>query len=103
MRLWLDDCCPIPEGFDAWATTTQYAIAHHESGTVVTISLVHDLGDEVEVGSGSMVACWIEEAAASGRLTRQDWRIHSANPVGRQRMEAAVRSAGRQWDLREDH
>lgn len=101
MHLWLDDCRPIPADFDIWAKTAQEAIARLAGGTVELISLDHDLGDEDLVGSGYVVACWIEEAAAAGRLKRLAWRIHSANPVGRQRMEAALRSADRQWDLHE--
>lgn len=95
MRLYLDDERPTPPGWER-ATTAAEAVARLQAGGIVEISLDHDLGPP-EAGTGYDVACWIEEAAATGRLPALLWRIHSANPVGRARMEAALRSAERWW------
>lgn len=98
MRLWLDDLRPAPDGW-THARTQGEAIELLEVGGVVAVSLDHDLGEpESEVGSGYGVACWIEEHAAVGDLARLEWAIHSANPVGRERMRRAMEGAVRFWD-----
>ena len=100
MRVWLDDLRPAPEGW-AHALTQAEAIGLLESGDVTEISLDHDLGEpESEVGSGYGVACWIEEHAAVGDLAPLAWAIHSANPVGRERMRAALVAAVAFWERR---
>ena len=96
IRLWLDDLRAAPEGWHH-ARTAAEAIALLAAGGVVEVSLDHDLGDEPGVGSGYDVACWIEQHAMQGTLQRLDWRIHSANPVGRKKMKAALESAERFW------
>jgi hypothetical protein len=60
------------------------------------ISLDHDLGAE-ENGTGYDVAKFIEEAAYKGTLPPIEVRIHSANPVGRKRMLAAIERAQLFW------
>lgn len=95
MKLWLDDVRPAPEGWTAVRTAAE-AIAVLTSGTVAVVSLDHDLGP-VEAGTGYDVVSWIEAQAAAGTLPRIAWRIHSANPVGVRRMEAALHSAERFW------
>ena len=97
MRLWLDDLRPAPAGWHHVLTASE-AIASLEDGRVVAVSLDHDLGDDEGAGNGYQVACWIEQAAAEGRLGRIDWALHTANPVGRAKMEAALRCAERWWD-----
>lgn len=98
IHLFLDDCRPTPEGFTHSVKTAQEAIALLKTGDVELISLDHDLGDEAVVGSGYQVAKWIEECAYYNQISRLLWTIHSANPVGRKNMEAALRNAWRQWD-----
>jgi len=95
MRLYLDDERPTPAGWTR-AYTSAEAIALLAAGGVVEISLDHDLGPP-EAGTGYDVACWIEEKAAFGELKPLRWGVHSANPVGRERMEAALRGAERWW------
>ena len=95
MKLWLDDVRPAPEGWRAVQTAAE-AIAVLASGGVELVSLDHDLGP-AEAGTGYDVASWIEEQAASGTLRRLAWRVHSANPVGVDRMRAALESADRFW------
>lgn len=100
MRLYLDDERPTPDGWTR-AYTAREAIERIAAGGVVEISLDHDLGDD-DAGTGYTVALWIEEAAAFGRLGRIEWSVHSGNPVGRVRMEAALNSAERWWREREE-
>ena len=49
-----------------------------------------------------MVACYIEEAAFKGTLKRLKWHVHSGNPVGRKKMEVALRNADKSWKKREE-
>jgi hypothetical protein len=93
--LYLDDERPTPDGWERVYTARQ-ATARLARGGVTRVSLDHDLGPP-EAGTGYDVACWIEQNAAEGRLARIQWAMHSANPVGRARMEQALRSADRHW------
>lgn len=96
MRLWLDDVRPMPEGFDYHCLTAKDAIYCVEKCAVYSISFDHDLG-EPENGTGYDVAKAIEAGAANGTIPRMTWAIHSANPVGRKNIEAAMKSAERFW------
>jgi hypothetical protein len=94
VRVYLDDLRPMPEGFDVVVRTCEEVIALLKTGHVTFLSLDHDLGTEE---TGYTVAKWIEQAAFEGTLAALEWAIHSANPVGRQNIEAALRSAQRCW------
>lgn len=94
--MWLDDLRLPPEGW-AWVKTAREALELLETGRVERVSLDHDLGEEGSPGTGYDVASWIEEAAYHGRIPRLAWTIHSANPVGREQMVRALRSADRFW------
>jgi hypothetical protein len=95
MRVWLDDVRSAPEGWIRVHTAAE-AIGLLEAGGVEFISLDHDLGDP-EAPEGYAVAAWLEEQAAFGRCAPVKWAIHSANPVGRARMETALRRADDFW------
>lgn len=94
-KLWLDDERPSPLGW-AHARTARQAIDILDTCTVTEVSLDHDLGDGQ--GSGYEVACWIEKAAKFGQIPRLRWSVHSANPVGKARMEQALRHADTFWE-----
>jgi hypothetical protein len=94
IRVWLDDVRDAPEGWTR-AYTAQEAIALLEAGGVVEISLDHDLGDETTCGTGYQVATWIEEAVATRGFVPPTIKVHSANVVGRARMEQAIASIAR--------
>lgn len=121
MKVWLDDVRPMPEGFDVWAKTSNKAIILLSSGKVTHISFDHDLGydppcldcadkmseDHIDhceckchsiAPTGYHVACWIESRAFWGGLPKLTWAIHSANPVGRENIKAAMTNADRYWD-----
>ena len=57
--------------------------------------LDHDLGDDVVNGTGYSVVCWIEEVVATRGFVPPRMLIHSANIVGRARMEQAIASIER--------
>lgn len=95
IRLWLDDERPAPEGWTHVRTAGE-AIEVIATGGVVEVSFDHDLG-VAEAGTGYELAVWIEERAATGEIAELNWAVHSANPVGRARIEAAMRSAERFW------
>jgi len=96
MKVWLDDERPMPPEFNRHMKTAEDAIAMLATGLVETISLDHDLGAEKN-GTGYDVACFIERAAYSGQLAPIEIMIHSANPVGRERMEQAIAKATEFW------
>ena len=90
LHLWLDDVRPAPEGYDFWAFTAQQALDVLQTGCVGHVSLDHDLGDSDE--TGYTVACWIEDAVGTQRIPSLTWQVHSSNPVGRKRIEQALRN-----------
>jgi len=96
MKVWLDDVRPAPSGW-TWVKTAPACIELLAHGDVTELSLDHDLGDD-EQGTGYDVLAWMEEACA-----RDAWSgfeptidVHSANPVGRSRMLAAIDGFRRQ-------
>jgi len=96
MKVWLDDERKMPEGFDIHVFTAREAITLLATGKVTFISLDHDLGDEKN-GTGYDVACYLEEAAFSETIGPLQVQIHSANPVGRMRMQQAIENAKIYW------
>jgi hypothetical protein len=101
MRLWVDDERPAPDGW-YWATTAPHAIWVLQYLEPDEVSLDHDLGDDGQ-GTGYDVAKWLEEQA----WTNPDFcpplraTCHSANPTGRERINAALASMKRAVDRRD--
>jgi hypothetical protein len=90
MKLYLDDERPAPEGW-VLVKTSREAIEVLCTGTVEELSLDHDLGDGN--GSGYDVLTWLEEQVYFGRMScPKSIHIHSANPVGCQRMKQVISS-----------
>jgi hypothetical protein len=98
MRLYLDDLRDLPPGFDLAVRSADEALALLRTGRVTFLSFDHDLGTEA---TGDTVARWIEQAAFEGTLAPLGWTVHSANPVGRRNIEAALRNAERFWQARQ--
>lgn len=96
MKVYLDDERPTPEGWHRVYTANE-AITLLRAGVVEDISLDHDLGDDQKFGTGYDVASFIEEQAFLGEMNRVRWFIHSANPVGRANMKAALERADDFW------
>lgn len=97
MKIYLDDVRTPPEGY----TLVRDA---HSAIDIITdawdmiseISLDHDLGDEATCGSGYQVVCEIEDFVYNTRPSHLPYiHVHSANPIGRRRMEFAIRNIER--------
>lgn len=89
-KLWLDDIREAPEGWHH-AKTADEAIKALEGGRYSEISLNHDLGPE-EAGTGYDVVKYLEEQFHTNPdFVMPKWAVHSANPVGRERMEQVLR------------
>lgn len=108
MNLWLDDIRKAPSGWKHVKTVDE-AKAALLTGEVVSASLDHDLGScdhcmlgrtveqflaETGVmphcehfGSGYTLICWMEE---TGRWPKEKPTVHSLNPAGRAKMQAAI-------------
>jgi len=99
MKIWVDDERSMPEGFDYHVKTAAEAIDLLQQGRVTRISLDHDLGGLAEFETGYFIAQFIEMAAHNGWIPPIEWEIHTANPVGRRNMEAALRNADKYWGL----
>ena len=94
MKIWLDDEPPAPAGW-VRANTSAEAIdllRTHRDG-IDALSLDHDLGGD---DTGYQVIAWLEE-----RVALEDFpspaalHVHSANPVGRARMQQTIDSIRR--------
>ena len=94
LKLFLDDVRPTPEG---WVRCywPEDVIRLLESMPVAVVSLDHDLGDDAR-GTGYDVLLWIEQAVVLSGFVPPEIRVHSANPVARQRMDAAIAQIRRQ-------
>lgn len=91
MKIWLDDMRAAPKG---WIRVTNYddCIKILESGKVCYLSLDHDLGT---LETGYDVATWIEQKVWQEAFYPPVIEVHSANPVGRKKIEAAIASIKR--------
>lgn len=88
MKLWVDDIRPAPEGW-THAYTAPGARAYLSTGRVEEISLDHDLGQDE---TGYDILNWIERCVYDGSWygPLPVFHLHTANPVGRMRMERAI-------------
>jgi hypothetical protein len=84
MKVYLDDVREAPPGWQRVYWPDE-AIALLAQGGVTDISLDHDLGDDAR-GTGYDVVAWIEEAVVTRGFQPPRIAIHSANPVGKERM-----------------
>jgi hypothetical protein len=94
MKIWLDDIRTPPDKSWTWIKTSQECleVIGREQGEITEISFDHDLGEE-SLDTGYAVAKqierWVHNATLSGPLKLG---VHSANPVGRKNIEAAITS-----------
>lgn len=97
MKFWVDDIRPAPEGW-VWIQTVGQAAVYITgyADVIDEISLDHDLG-HLKI-SGYDIACMIEELIRDGKMGRIKLTSHSANPVGRAKIEAVVKAIDRYLD-----
>lgn len=92
MKLWVDDERPAPD--DSWTVVKDYWEAREliaqKNNWLEVISLDHDLGGKF---TGYDLVCAIEQGVFEGRFPKlRQISCHSANPVGKARIEAAIAS-----------
>jgi hypothetical protein len=92
VKVWLDDLREPPQPGFAWAKTAKEALELLQTGAVEFIDFDYDLGEDF---TGYDVACRIEEWVDEKKLHCPEWAVHSANPVGRDRIVLAMKSAER--------
>jgi hypothetical protein len=97
MKVFLDDVRECPEGW-LLAKTAKEAIFYLITLGITEISLDHDLGTE---DTGYTVAEYIERGAYEKTLPRLTWHLHTDNPVGRAKMQAALTRADKYWSENE--
>ena len=73
-----------------WVKTAEEAITILREGKVIFISFDHDLGTELD---GHDVATEIERFVHDGMIRMPEWAVHSANPIGKAEIAAAMKSA----------
>jgi hypothetical protein len=97
MKIYLDDIRNAPD--DTWTVcrTAEEAsdLLKLMGEAVEEMSFDHDLGYERTTGYD--LACWMERDASEGRWDRvpPKLQVHSANPVGRKNIQAAIDSIER--------
>jgi len=91
MKLWIDDIRPAPQGW-RWAKTFAQAIEILQTQPISTVSFDHDLADgEGDDGkTGYHIALWLAERAFHGILVPETYYVHSANAVGRERIQGVI-------------
>jgi len=94
MILFVDDERLPPLLYDTHVKTYEDAIKQLETGEVTVISLDHDLGTDK---TGYDIAKWIEEAAFCKKIPRLKWKIHSANPEGKEKIKMSLMKADEFW------
>ena len=94
-KLWLDDDLVHRVAPDGWThvQTVEDAIQVLETQPVSHLSLDHDLGENQKTGYD--LVKWIEERYFVQDIKPPEMKIHSANPVGRDNMMAAISNINR--------
>lgn len=113
MKLWIDDIRPMPDSFDIWVKNADEAIKILKSGVVTHVSFDHDLGDIKETDgpivlwneyekTGYDIATWVERQAYLGVIPPFTYEVHSANPVGAERIKRSMQNAIKYWRTNEN-
>ena len=92
MKVWLDDVRKAPSDW-IHIETVEKLIPFFEKNhsKIKEMSLDHDLGEDIM--SGYDFITWLEEKVFKGKYKNiPDIKVHSANPVGRKKMEQGLQS-----------
>jgi hypothetical protein len=90
-NLWLDDERPAPDASWEVVKTAPEAIVALQQRPYEVISLDHDLGPP-SAGTGYDVLLYLERRAFNDLSIPETVLLHTANPVGRAKMRAALTS-----------
>lgn len=91
MKIFLDDIRKPPDESWTLCKWPDEVIALLLTGKVTHLSLDHDLGND-DFGTGNDVVIWLEEQVYFNRLRPPIITVHSANPVGRKKMEQGIKN-----------
>lgn len=95
MKVYLDDERATPEGWVRTFNPTD-TINLLRTGKVTELSLDHDLGDDIHIGTGYDVLLWLEEQVFNNpSLTIPKITVHSANSSAVVKMNLAIESIKR--------
>lgn len=104
MKIYLDDERATPDG---WTRTfnPKDTIDYLKTRKVTELSLDHDLGDDLDIGTGYDVLLWLEEEMYHDRTFPLPFiSVHSANPAAVLRMTQAITTIVKRWQERlDDH
>lgn len=95
INVWLDDERMAPSGWIHFKTVPEL-ISFYEKNyyRIAEMSLDHDLGENTPTGYDFVL--WLEEKIHFGKYNNiPNIKVHSANPVGRRRMNQALDSIKR--------
>jgi len=88
MKLYVDDIRIAPEGWEqTWNARETLKVL--KEGKITHLSLDHDLGDVGEP-TGYDIMCWIEMAVYDNMIPLPEINFHTANPAGRDNMQACL-------------
>lgn len=91
MKVFLDDIRTPPDKDWVLVRYPNEVVDLILAGGVTHISLDHDLGND-DFGTGYDVILWLEEQVYFDRVIPPTITIHSANPVGRKKMEDGIKN-----------
>ena len=91
MKIFLDDIRKPPDESWTLCKWPDEVIDLLLTGKVTHLSLDHDLGND-DFGTGNDVVIWLEEQVYFNRLRPPIITVHSANPVGRKKMEQGIKN-----------
>lgn len=95
-RLFIDDLRDPPDAIWRVARSSAAAIEILAGGGVTEVSFDHDLGGE---DTAMRVVDWLDERVSTDpSFPMPAWTVHSANPVGQQRIRAALEAMERRRD-----
>ena len=91
-KVWLDDERPSPKGWIHFKTVPELIKFYEKNYSKITeLSLDHDLGEGTPEGYEFLK--WLEEKMFHKKFdTLPKIKVHSANPVGRKRMEQTIKA-----------
>ncbi len=105
--IWIDDVREMPAGYDFWLRSvreaTEFLLAEtemcHNGGRTLLLDMDHDAGEfQKDGGDYIRLLDWIESTGfvEKNPQLRLVFRIHSANPAGRENMARILRRNG--WE-----
>lgn len=98
-KLWIDDIRAAPDA--TWDVAKNYweAIDLLRVKDYVTVSFDHDIASFAQDRefTGYDILCKIEEAQVFGAKVPVDLYVHSANPIGRGRMQIVIDKIYQNW------